>query len=128
MTEAEFKDTVAENLGILASGQTLSAEDGAIILRRMTATFARLAAEEIVTVASTASIPASQALALADIVAFDCAAPFGISGGKLSDLAAFADRGINSLRLVTSERPYKNTLGMIRWWGTGRGGYYNGTG
>lgn len=128
MTEAEFKDTVAENLGILGSGQTLSAEDGAIILRRMTATFARLAAEEIVTVASTASIPDNQALALADIVAFDCAQPFSISGGKLSDMASFADRAIASLRLVTSERPYKDTLTQVRWWGAGRGGYYDGTG
>jgi len=127
MTEADFVSTVAENLGILAAGQTISSEDGAIIRRRMAGTFARLSREELTTVASTADIPDAESLALADIVAFDCAVPFGLSSGKLQELAAYADRARDSLRLVTSERPHKETLTQLRWWGPTRRGTYNGT-
>lgn len=128
MTEAEFIDTVAENVGVLAAGQTLSAEDGAIIRRRMVGVFARLAREELTTVANTNDIPAAESLALADIVALDCAVPFSISGGKLAELASFADKARDSLRLVVSERPYKDTLSQVRWWGSRRSGTYNGVG
>ena len=69
MTEAEFVDTVAENIGIAAAGQSLDADSAAIIRRRMAAVFARLAREELTTVANTDDIPDAQALALADIVA-----------------------------------------------------------
>lgn len=127
MTEAEFIDTVAEQLGILAAGQSLSNEDAQIIRRRMAATFARLASEEITTVASDNDIPADQALALADIVAFDCATPFGL-GGRLGEFSALAEKGIASLRMVTSERPYRDTLPQVRWWGGRRLGSYTGTG
>lgn len=128
MTEADFVTTVAENLGVLGAGQTVNAEDGILIRRRMAGVFARLAREELTTVANTDDIPAAECLALADIVAFDCAVPFGISGGKLSELASFADKARDSLRLVVSERPYKDTLSQVRWWGSRRSGTYNGVG
>ena len=49
-------------------------------------------------------------------------------GGKLAELASFAEKARDSLRLVVSERPYKDTLSQVRWWGTRRSGTYNGTG
>ena len=128
MTEADFIDTVAENLGILAAGQTLSNEDAITIRRRMVGVFARLAREELTTVANTDDIPAAESLALADIVALDCGVPFGLSAGKLSELAALADKARDSLRMVTSERPHKETLTQVRWWGSRRSGTYNGVG
>lgn len=127
MTEAEFVDTVAENLGILAAGQTLDAESAAIIRRRMTGTLARLAKEELTTVANTDDIPDAESLALADIVAFDCVVPFGLSA-QLADFEALALKARDTLRLVTSERPYRDTLPIRRWWGGRRAGTYNGTG
>ena len=128
MTEADFLDVVAENLGVLAAGQTLSSEDAITIRRRMTGVFARLAREELTTVANTNDIPAAECLALADIVALDCAVPFSISGGQLAELASFAEKARDSLRLVVSERPHKETLTQVRWWGTRRSGTYNGHG
>ncbi len=128
MTEADFLDVVAENLGVLAAGQTLSYEDSVTIRRRMAGVFARLAREELTTVANTDDIPAAECLALADIVALDCAVPFSISGGKLAELASFAEKARDSLRLVVSERPHKETLTQVRWWGSRRRGAYNGVG
>lgn len=128
MTEAQFLDTVAENLGILAAGQTLANEDAAIIRRRMEGVFARLAREELTTVANTNDIPAAESLALADIVAFDCAVPFSITGSRLGELKTLANDARDSLRLVVSERPYKDTLTQVRWWGSRRSGTYNGVG
>lgn len=125
MTGAEFVDTVAENLGIAAEGQSLDAASAAIIRRRMTAVFARLYREELTTVANTDDIPAAEALALADIVAFDCAVAFSL-GGKLGELAALRDAALASLRMVTSERPHRDTLSQVRWWGSRRAGTYNG--
>lgn len=121
MTEAEFIDTVAENLGVLAAGQALANEDAAIIRRRSAAVFARLAREELATVADTDDVPAAEALALADLVALECAVPFGLTGPKLQELAAAAEAARDSLRLVRSERPFRDTLGVTRWWGSRRG-------
>lgn len=128
MTAADFLDCVAENLGILAAGQTLDAESAVTIRRRMVGVFARLVREELTTVANTDDIPDAQSLALADIVAFDCAVPFQISGGKTQELAGFAEKALDSLRMVTSERPHKDTLSLPRWWGAGRRGTYTGNG
>lgn len=121
MTEAEFIDTVAENLGLLATGQSLSSEDAAVIRKRSAAVFARLAREELTTVADPDDVPAAEALALADIVASECGVPFGLTGQKLAELAASADAARDSLRLVRSERPFRDTLGLTRWWGSRRG-------
>lgn len=128
MTSADFTTTVAENLGILGAGQSLSNEDAQVIRRRMEAVFARLAREELTTVANTNDIPAAQSLALADIVALECAVAFGISGGKLNELAGAARAARDSIRMVVSERPHRETLAVPRWWGPNRSGYYNGTG
>lgn len=126
MTSAEFTETVAENLGILGAGQSLSNEDGAVIRRRMTAVFARLAREELTTVANTDDIPAEQSLALADIVALECAVAFGITGQKLDELAGAARVAVDTIRMVTSERPHRDTLAVPRWWGPSRSGTYTG--
>lgn len=123
MTEAEFIDTVAENLGLLATGQSLASEDAAIIRKRSAAVFARLTGEELTTVADADDVPAAEALALAlaDIVAFECGVPFGLTGHRLAELAAGAGAARDSLRLVRSERPSRDTLGLTRWWGSRRG-------
>ncbi|MCC6734903.1 MAG: hypothetical protein IT534_02105 [Bauldia sp.] len=121
MTEAEFIDSVAETLGLLAAGQSLANEDAAVIRRRSAAVFARLAREELTSVADPDDVPAAEALALADIVAFACAVPFGLTGPKLQELAAGAGTARETLRLVRSERPYRDTLGLTRWWGSRRG-------
>jgi hypothetical protein len=132
MTEADFTTTVAENLGILGTGQSLSNEDAAIIRRRMTSVLARLAKRELTTVANTNDIPEAEALALADIVAYECATPFSIAGQKLAELAAKGSEdpegsAVRALRMVRSERPHKSTLTQGQWWGEPRSGYYNGT-
>lgn len=128
MTEADFIDTVAENLGIKAAGQSLDAESGDIIRRRMAGTFARLAREELTTVANTGDIPDAQSLALADLVALDCAVPFSLTGQKLADLETAAVKATASIRMVVSERPYRDTVPLPRWWGSTRAGTYTGNG
>lgn len=122
MTEPEFCDTVLENLGVLAAGQTASAEDVAIIKRRMTAVFAQLEQEDIASVPDTENIDDGQAMPLADVVTLACTAPFGISGQKLMELAAADAAGRAALKVINRERPSSTVLSQQRWWG-GRGRY-----
>lgn len=77
MTRAEFIDTVLENLGVLAAGQAVAAEDGAIVSRRMSAVFAQLEQEDIAAIPDPENIEDAEALPLAAIVAHELAAPFG---------------------------------------------------
>ena len=63
----------------------------------------------------------------ADIVAVECAIPFGITGQALNDLAGAARVARDSIRMVTSERPTSDVLTVPRWWGPTRVGYYDGT-
>jgi len=128
LTDADFIDTVADKLGILGAGQTLSNEDAALIRRYRIGTFARVAAELETTVANIDDVPDAQSLALADLVAFDCATAFQISGSKLGELLSLANAAINTLRVVTAEQAYKDTLTQGRWWGPSRAGTYRGVG
>lgn len=133
MTRADFITTVAENLGILGTGQSLSNEDSSIISRRMTPVFKRLAKRELTTVANTGDIPDDEALSLADIVAYECATPFSITGQKLAELATKGSEdqpegsAVRALRMIRSERPYRDTLEQTAWWGPSRAGTYRGT-
>lgn len=128
MTGADFISTCLENLGVLAAGQAASAEDVAIVHRRMTPKFAQLAEEDITVVPDETEIDDAQALLLADVIAMECANAFGITGQKLLELAAAAEDGRHRLQVVTRERATGTTLALGRWWGGGRRGYYNGPG
>jgi hypothetical protein len=123
MTESDFVATVLENIGILASGQTVTAEDRDIVVRRMTSVFAQLAGEDLYEVADPENIEDSVALLLADIVSHACATPYGIQGGKLAELAAGAQAARDGIKLVTRERPHRDTLTVPRFWGRRRGGW-----
>lgn len=127
MTLSDFVATVLEQIGVLASGQSVTAEDRSIVERRMTAVFAQLAGEDLYEVADPESIEDSVALLLADIVSHACATPYGIQGGKLAELAAGAQAARDGIKLVTRVRPHRDTLAVPRFWGHRRGGY-NGNG
>ena len=125
MSKSDFVATVLENLGVLAAGQTSSAEDREIVERRMTPKFSQLAGESIAYVSDEENIPDDIALLLADIVARECAAPFGITSGKLAEMEAMAMQARDKIQIVTREHHHKDTLTVERWWGarSSRGTY-----
>ena len=126
MSKSDFIATVLENLGVLAGGQTVSAEDRDVIERRMSSVFAQLSAEDLIDVADEENIDSAAALSLADIVTMNCVTPYGITGQKLMELAAAESAARERIKLMTREKPHRDTLSVPRFWGS-RGGSYNGT-
>jgi hypothetical protein len=125
VTKSDFIATVLENLGVLAAGQTVSAEDRDVIDRRMTSVFAQLSAEDLIDVADEENIDNAPALLLADIVTLACVTPYGITGPKLAELKVAEREARETIKLITREKPHRDTLVTPRFWGS-RGGSYNG--
>jgi hypothetical protein len=126
VTKSDFIATVLENLGVLAAGQTVSAEDRDTIDRRMTGIFALLSAEDLIDVADEENIDDAPSLPLADIVTLACVTPYGITGPKLAELKVAEKEARETIKLILREKPHRDTLTVPPFWGR-RGGYYNGT-
>jgi hypothetical protein len=92
----------------------------------MTSVFAQLSAEDLIDVADEENIDDAPALLLADIVTLACVTPYGITGPKLMELAAAESSARETIKLITREKPHRDTLSVPRFWGS-RGGYYNGS-
>jgi hypothetical protein len=78
-TQADLVTEVLASLGVLAVGQPEDPDDVTYVLQRYDATLRELAALEIAYVADPNNVPAEWFSALADIMAGECAAKFGLA-------------------------------------------------
>jgi hypothetical protein len=92
----------------------------------MTSVFALLSAEHLIDVADEENIDEAPSLPLADIVTLACVTPYGITGPKLAELKVAEREARETIKLITREKPHRDTLSVPRFWGS-RGGYYNGS-
>ncbi len=88
LTSSDLVLEALANLGVLASGQSVSPEDFNYVNSRLDPIFRKLAALEIVYVPDSANIPAEWFIDLATIVAGECAAKFGASADYFATLVA----------------------------------------
>ena len=92
-TSADLIAEVLANLGVLAAGQSPEVEDFQAVSSKLDATFRKLAALEICYVADQDNIQPEWFSDLADIVAGECAAKFGMTN---DDYAKLVTRGLGS--------------------------------
>ena len=92
ITKAELRTRILESLGVLAAGETATAEDAARVDASIDAFFGDLSAYGTPSFA-TSSIPEFAQDAMRDCVAFRVAATFGIPSQRLSDLATLFAAG-----------------------------------
>lgn len=90
LTRVQLVAQAATNLGVLPSGQTLSAEDSAIIDAHVPTVIADLNARAIVTITDSNAIPGGMFDALADILANEARADYESAGAATTQLAADA--------------------------------------
>ena len=79
------------NLGVLATGQSISVEDFQTVSEKLDSIFRKLGALEIVYVADSDNIPPEWFSDLADIVAGECATKFGVTA---DDYVKLVNRGL----------------------------------
>jgi hypothetical protein len=84
--QADLITETLANLGVLAPGQPIDAEDSNYVSEKLDSIFRMLAALEICVVADANSIPGEWFSPLADIVAGECATKFGITGIDFTNL------------------------------------------
>lgn len=109
-TQADLATTVLENLNVLAAGQSMSAEDKDVVLRRLPGVAANLNASLIAYIPDLDDIGDEFFLPLAAIVAYECCTAFGITGAKKQELFAESKRAEEKLRDVMRPRGTRQML------------------
>lgn len=121
-TQAELVQTIAENLGVVAAGQSVSAEDNEVIVRRLEPKNEELNARAICYIPDLDDIDDAFFLPFAAVMAAELAGAFGIIGSQKQALNAEAIKGEAALRDVVRPRGTRQMLnieqiGGRRWYG-----------
>ena len=121
-TQAELVLAIAENLGVVAAGQSVSAEDNEVIVRRLEPKNEELNARAICYIPDLDDIDDAFFLPFAAVMAAELAGAFGIIGSQKQALNAEAIRGEAALRDVVRPRGTRQMLnveqiGGRRWYG-----------
>lgn len=121
-TQAELVQTIAENLGVVAAGQSVSAEDNEVIVRRLDPKNEELNARAICYIPDLDDIDDAFFLPFAAVMAAELAGAFGIIGSQKTQLDAAAVKGEAALRDVVRPRGTRQMLnieqiGGRRWYG-----------
>lgn len=109
-TRADLVSRTAKVLGILAAGQTLSAEDNESIDAEIKAMAATLEAEEIYRLPSVDEIEDDAFLWLAHVLAVTCCSDFGLSEEGLARKGVTRANAEMRLRVISSIGPTGATL------------------
>lgn len=124
-SQADLVRTVLENLGVLAVGQSVTAEDSDAITRRLASKVADLNARAICFIPDTDDFEDAYLLPLAAIMAAECATAFGMSGQKKAELDAGVFPAEETLRDIVRPRGARQMLQVEpmgvrryggRWW------------
>lgn len=86
ITEANLSDRVLQHLGILAAGATAASADTTLVEEEIQATWSRLRKFGLAPFALSA-IPDWAQQQLCDLVAYECAPKYGITGQRFLELA-----------------------------------------
>ncbi len=99
-TRQDLITLVLENLGVLAAGQSASIEDRSTVDRRIGPKLAELAKREVITGLDADNLDDGVFLYVADVIAYACRTPFGITGAKeemLTKAAGEAEAALNGM-------------------------------
>lgn len=106
-TKAQLRNRVLRELGVLAAGETATAEDAQVVEEMIDAFHAMLEREVFIDW-SLDAIPQNIYEPLAAVVAARCAGQFGVAGPRLAELAALASQGMSDLHTQTQARDYSS--------------------
>lgn len=106
-TRQDLITLVLQNVGVLAAGQEASIEDRAAVNLRIGPKLAELAKREIIVGLEADALDDAVFLHVADIIAFACRVPLGITGSKAEVLTAAAVDAEASLKALS--RQYSTT-------------------
>lgn len=107
-TRAQLISRALERIGVLAAGQSLSAEDSALVDAQIEPLADELAAREVITLGDLEEFDTSVFHALADCLGYHVAPDFGVSLEELVGLGVDGREGgaaERRLRIITASRP-----------------------
>jgi hypothetical protein len=124
-TRRDLVDQVLENIGVLAEGQTPSAEQVDRVDKKIDPAFADLNARGVMYIGDTEEIPVEIFLQLADVVAYRCIQTFGVSTDdevKLTRRKEAAEKELKTIARPAKTRKVLSTDSALR-----QGAAYRGT-
>jgi hypothetical protein len=111
-TQAELVQAITENLGVVAAGQSVSAEDSVIIVRRLQPKNEELNARAICYIPDLEDIEDAFFLPFAAVMAAELAGAFGIIGSQKQALEKDATKAEQTLRDVVRPRGTRQMLAI----------------
>lgn len=109
-TQAELVQVTLQNLGVLAAGQSVAAEDSDLIVLRLEPKAEELNNRNICWISDLDNIDNAMFLPFADIMAAECATVFNVSAPKKQALMALAARSEQTLKDVVRLRGTRKNL------------------
>jgi hypothetical protein len=106
--KAALRNRVLEHLSIIAAGQTPATADQTLVEEAIDAAWSRLGKLGLIPFLED-EIPAWAQMQMCDVVAYDVAPKYGISGSRLGELSARATRAEFDLNRQVSGRKHKRT-------------------
>lgn len=104
-TQAQLRNKVLQVLGVRAAGQSVPAEDAAVVTEAYTSVHAQLLAQDVAWWAFASDIPDEALQWTAHMVAAHCASDFGVPPSKRGELFSLYQTAENKLRELSGE-PY----------------------
>lgn len=124
-TQADLIETILQNLGVVAVGQPVQAEDSSVVSSRLEPKNAELNSRQIGYISDFEDIPDEVFLAYATVMADECAPLFGVTGVNAQMLAAQASRAEKTIRDISRAHGTNQMLRcdpMLNWGAWGYGG------
>jgi hypothetical protein len=116
-TRSEVVSQAAKRLGILAAGQSLSAEDYTTIDDLWPPLTEELAARQVYDVGDPSEVVDAAFLHLADLLALKAAPSFGIGAQVMAMRGVIEAVSVDVLEVISSNSPSKTVLTIERFWG-----------
>ena len=116
-TRLQIVTQAAKRLGVLASGQSLSADDYNEINDLWEPLCEELQSRRIFTVGNPEEVEDAPFMALADLLAFKSCSVFGLSAESLAAKGIVKAAAENDLEIIAAGPATKSVLTIERFWG-----------
>lgn len=116
-TRLEVVNQAAKRLGILATGQSLPADDYDAIDNLWEPLCEELAARQVYVVGDVESVDDNAFLKLADLLAIEAAPTFSFTAQALATRGIVKQDAEDKLEVIAAGTPSKGVLSIERFWG-----------
>jgi hypothetical protein len=104
MTPSQVRTAALQELRVLAAGEAIDPDDDALVRARYESLYATLLSEDLVTWGLSEDIPDGADIPVSWMLAYACAAPFGIELMRVQELQQKSTSAVGMLRRLKANK------------------------